>query len=691
MKNRNLVLFVLLCVLYSGQKAESQTITTGKLLSEMIDLKHLAEMPEAGFKTIQYSSYDQRSKFPDYEGWFSNSDGFGGEPIPGFEKVLKQPGSDKIGEYLMCDVKGSGAIVRLWTARIEGDITMWIDGKKNPVYQGPAQKFFHHTYEAIAGEEIRDNLKETFAQNTAGYYPIPYAESLRIEWKGDITRLHFYHIQLRLYDKTVKVESFSKADISKYSDVIDHVASVLAEPSELLDDLLPGAPYYSVHLKPGEKIELNKFEGPGAISRLASLVTAVDKESALKQTIIQIKFDGAPWGQVQSPIGDFFGASPGINPYESLPFTVFHDGRMVCRYYMPFKKSAVIVLENKGEQEVTITMKAVVEDYNWKEGSSMHFRARWRADHELLADPSSVFDIPYLLYRGKGRMVGAAAFIMNPTLVPSSYGNWWGEGDEKIFIDNKLKAAFIGTGSEDYFNYAWSSSDIFTLPYSGQPRNDGPANRGFVTNYRWHILDNILFEKGFDFYMELYSHRVVDHFSYARMIYLYGLAEGHDDHIPISKEDVRSLKMPEKWWPEADGWAVNSIFYQIEDIIGNHASITFDKSYLWSSDNLAVWKPKQLDDKLELWIPITEKGKYMIALTVAKRPGSGTIEAYLDGALIKLNGKDQHDLKKPFRTVSRNLKSGSLELSEGMHVLSIKAVGEAAKPVGLDFIWVKKL
>lgn len=672
------------------QDAENQVITTGTLLGEMIDLDQLAEMPDAGFKTIQFSSYDHRSKYPDYPGWYSNSDGFGGEPIPGFEKVLRKPGADKKGEYLICDVKGPGAIVRLWTARIEGEISLWIDGEKNPVYKGPAQKFFQHTYEAIAGEDIRDDWKETFAQNTAGYYPIPFSKSLRIVWEGDISRLHFYHVQLRLYEKGIKLESFSAGDIRKYENMINHIASVLAKPSEILDNSLEDAPYYSIHLQPGEKKELVKFEQMGAISRLAAFITAQDQEAALKQTLLELRFDGASWGQVQSPLGDFFGASPGINPYESLPFTVFHDGRMVCRYLMPFKTSAAVFLENKGDQEVTVTIKAVVKDYVWKDGKSLHFRARWRADHELVANPAYVFDVPYLLYRGKGRMVGAAAFLMNPTSVPSSAGNWWGEGDEKIFLDDKLKAAFIGTGSEDYFNYAWSSSAIFTHPYCGQPRNDGPANRGFVTNYRWHILDNIVFEKGFDFYMELYSHRLVDHFSYARMIYLYGQPEGHDDHLPISNEDVRILEMPENWWPEAEGWASNALFYQVEDIVGNHASIDFENSYMWSANQLAVWKPKESDDELLLRIPVTETGNYMIALTVAKRPGSGQITVELDGKMLKLNGMEVHDLSKQFRTVSRNLKSGSIDLSEGIHVLKIKSVGDMPLPVGLDFVWVKK-
>ena len=192
----------------------AQTITTASLLDEMVDLTALATYPDPAFSTKQYSSYDHRSQYPDYPGWFDNSDGFGGEPIPGFEKVLKQPGEDKIGEYLICDVKGPGAVVRLWTARIEGEISLWLDNSDEAVYSGPAQQFFQHTYEAILGEENREPWKETFAQNTAGYYPIPFAKSLKMVWKGDISKLHFYHVQFRFYESGTRVKTFSKPDIS---------------------------------------------------------------------------------------------------------------------------------------------------------------------------------------------------------------------------------------------------------------------------------------------------------------------------------------------------------------------------------------------------------------------------------------------------------------------------------------------
>ena len=670
--------------------ANAQMVDSRSLIEEMVALERLASFPDPGYSTLQFSSYDRRSQYPSYPGWFANSDGFGGEPVPGFLEVIKKPNGEGVGEYLICDVKGPGAIVRLWTAWIEGEVILWLDGKREPVYEGPAQRFFQRTYEAMLGVENKELWTGTLAQNTAGYYPIPFETGCRMVWRGKLNTLHFYHVQVRMYPARTRVKTFSIQDIRDHESRLDEVASILKFPSSKLDGELKDSREAVVWLKPGEKKRLVRSAGQGAFSRLEMEVKARDHSLALRQTLMEIRFDGAPWGQVHSPVGDFFGAAPGINPYESLPFTVFHNGRMVCRYFMPWRDSVEIMVENMGDQEVTVSARTVQVAHQWREGVSMHFRARWRMDHGLLADPKQVHDIPYLLIRGKGRMVGAAAYLMNPTFVPSSFGNWWGEGDEKIYIDDDLKPAFIGTGSEDYFNYAWSSGELFDHAYCGQPRNDGPDNRGFVTNYRWHILDNIAFEKSFDFFMELYSHRVVPGFSYGRMIYVYALREAHDDHMVITREDVRELKLPERWWPEADGWAHNAIFYQVEDLLSGHFTVELESSYLWSDGEMVVWTPKAPGERLDLDVPVTEDGKYMIAVTLARRPGDGQIKVLLDGKVIPMEGAEIHDLSTGYQPVSRNLKSGDLDLKEGLHRLSIEAIGDPVKPVGLDFIWVKR-
>ena len=71
---------------------------------------------------------------------------------------------------------------------------------------------------------------------------------------------------------------------------------------------------------------------------------------------------------------------------------------------------------------------------------------------------------------------------MNPSEVPSIYGNWWGEGDEKIFVDDNPSPVFSGPVPK-IISLRLVVARYFYHAYCGQPRNDGPGTRGFVTNY----------------------------------------------------------------------------------------------------------------------------------------------------------------------------------------------------------------
>jgi len=88
---------IFLTVLSCTSEIDKNTVTTEKLIDEMADLERLTILPSDNYKTVQYSSYDRRSTSPSDSCWFSNEDGFGNEPIPGFEAVLKQPDSTGIG------------------------------------------------------------------------------------------------------------------------------------------------------------------------------------------------------------------------------------------------------------------------------------------------------------------------------------------------------------------------------------------------------------------------------------------------------------------------------------------------------------------------------------------------------------------------------------------------------------------
>jgi hypothetical protein len=663
----------------------------------MADMANLASFPEPAFRTVQFSSYDRRSRLPGGPDWFANSDGFGSEPIPNFEQVLRAPDANGIGEYLIADVKGPGAIVRLWTAAISGDLRAYIDGSHSALYQGSADAFFRRPYDHFA--QINDinvnRFRETVYQRDASYAPIPFAKSLRVIWTGNVKQIHFYQLQVRRYEEGARVVSFRPDDIHTYREMIDRVTQALSDPDANLAarSESPSRPL-DVNLAPSEKKTLMRLDGPQAIERLTLQLAAKDLDKALRQTVLQITFDDYPWGQVQSPVGDFFGAAPGINPYQSLPFTVRPDGTMICRFVMPFERSCRIDLFNGGDQPVSAKGSVLPMPFAWSE-RAMHFRARWRAEHDLIASNREVQDLAFLLAHGKGMYVGTGAYLMNPSPVPTPYGNWWGEGDEKVFVDDDRVPSIFGTGSEDYFNYSWSSPDIFTYPYCGQPRNDGPGNRGFVTNYRWHILDPIPFRDNIRFYMELFSHERTPGLSYARIGYHYARPGVTDDHQAIMPGALRLPLLPADWQPAARMGAANSVFYAAEEAVTDSGATRIDKGRLWAGGQLLVWTPQKSGDRKSLTIPVDSPGKKQIHVALAMTPQSGKVAFLLDGKPLQLADEtDAIDLHCSHRTLLRSIALIPVELTAGDHalVLELRDSTEhaAGSEVGIDFIWLQR-
>ncbi len=676
----------------------AEEVTTESLLREMIDMVGLADFPDPPYKTVQFSSYDRRSNLPGGANWFANSDGFGNEPQPNFEAVIEPPDSTGLGRYLICDVQGPGAIVRTWTAAISGRLRVFLDGSDVPAFDGPAVDFLQRPYRAFA-ESVK--LAETpafegsFDQQDACYFPIPFASRCRIEWQGKIKEIHFYEVQIRRYAAGTQVIPFQPEQLQTLAPLYSKVAEVLTDPlTHWLYRATSDAAPIEVDVPVAETVEALKLEGPKAIERLELRVTADDLDSALRQTVIHVVCDDHSQSQVQCPVGDFFGAGPGVNPYNSVPFTVATDGTMTCRYVMPFAQNCRILFENKGQQPVHISGHALPLDFTWQENRSMHFRARWRVDHNLVADGGRVQDLPFVVAQGKGVYVGTTVMLLNPNPVPSSYGNWWGEGDEKIFVDDDVRPSTFGTGSEDYFNYSWSIPDIFLFAYCGQPRDDGPANRGFVVNYRWHILDALPFQEKLAFFMELYSHERTPGLSYARIGYHYGLPGIVDDSVRLTDEDLRILNLPKDWKPAARMGARNSTFFEAEEIVRTKNGVSREKGDLWTGGQMLTWTPAADAKDVAFDVPVSDAGKYVLRITGALTPRSGRIAAFLDGQPLPFATHDgTFDMKTDHRVMSRTVSTNPLDLNGDTLRLVIRnadSTRDTPPIIGIDFIWLQK-
>ena len=50
---------------------------------------------------------------------------------------------------------------------------------------------------------------------------------------------------------------------------------------------------------------------------------------------------------------------------------------------------------------------------------------------------------------------------------------WWGEGDEKIYVDDESFPSHFGTGTEDYYGYAWCRAKSFSSPFHANRKGAG--------------------------------------------------------------------------------------------------------------------------------------------------------------------------------------------------------------------------
>ncbi len=671
-------------------------VTTGKLIDEMADLERLTTLPSYNYRAIQFSSYDRRSKTINDSCWFSNEDGFGNEPIPAFEEVISQPDSGGIGRYLICDVKGPGAIVRLWTANINGNIRLFLDNADIPVFDGPAQDFFWKPLVLLSGRDPGFDYSATIRQFDANYFPVPFSGRCRIEWTGDISKIHFYHVGIKIYDPDVKVETYKTSEADDYIEKLQEVNKLLENPDNIVQGSVSETITNNHTLGNGNRTVLFSAKGSKAIKEFSVRIASQDIEQALRKSIITMWFDDSSIPQVEAPLGDFFGSAPGVNQYRSLPFEVTNDSTMICRFVMPFRVNAKIELVNMSESDIKIFSAVKVEDFKWIAGSTMHFRARWSIDHGLTASyfeqgSHNVSDILYLMASGKGRIAGAAAFIYNPSNATTSWGNWWGEGDEKIFVDSDTFPSFYGTGSEDYFNYSWSSTRIFSYPYCGQPRNDGPGNRGYVSNYRWHISDDILFSDKAAFYMELGHHGVVPDFSYGRIVYFYALPGTLDNYSRISVSDIRDVIYTD-WQPIAYLGSSGYKFTQAEELISKSSKARIEPCRISSGNKILVWYPENGSDQLSFKIHCDKSYESTnIGFTLRHDPSGGTMVVQLNGKPVKIDGKAEIQLNEPHQTFLANHFTEKVNLIEGINKIELESKDTGGKgKVGIDFIWMKK-
>ena len=244
---------------------------------------------------------------------------------------------------------------------------------------------------------------------------------------------------------------------------------------------------------PGETIVLADLKGPGVVTHIW-LTVAANEYGWPRLLRLRAFYDGSATPSVDAPVGDFFGAGHGYEkPLNSLMVVNGSEGRSRNSYWpMPFRKSCRITLTNEGRRR----MSNVYYHVDWEQRPSLppdtgYFHAWYR--QELPARKGMPYQI--LAVRGRGQYVGT---LLN---VIQTEPGWFGEGDDAFFVDGEKTAGIQGTGTEDYFNDAWSLR-VTQGPYWGVPVAEGTGQGARMSAYRWHLRDPIPFRESLRFEFE---------------------------------------------------------------------------------------------------------------------------------------------------------------------------------------------
>jgi len=246
-------------------------------------------------------------------------------------------------------------------------------------------------------------------------------------------------------------------------------------------------------IQAGETLELADLVGPGAITHIWNTVASQDPFSG-RSLVLRIYWDGLERPSVEVPLGDFFGVGHGaIANFTSLPVSVSSYGRSrTCFWRMPFRKKARITLTNEDRGFGTASFYYYVD---WEKLPSLpedvlYFHARYKQ-----AFPARPGDYTVLETKGRGHYVGTVYSVHQVKT------GWFGEGDDRFYIDGEARPSLRGTGTEDFFNDAWGFR-AFAAPSHGVTLYEGPFAGDRVTAYRWHLADPVRFTDALKVSME---------------------------------------------------------------------------------------------------------------------------------------------------------------------------------------------
>lgn len=449
---------------------------------------------------------------------------------------------------------------------------------------------------------------------------------------------------------------------------------------------------------PGETAVLAELTGPGVVNHL--WVTIAATEYGWPRLLrLRIYYDGSETPSVDAPIGDFFGVGLGQERnIQSLMVRNGSSGRARnCYWPMPFRKSIRITVTNEGRNRVPNLYYHV----DWRKMKELpldvlYFHARYR--QELPTPLGGLYE--FLNVKGRGHYIGTVFSIIQ------NQPGWFGEGDEFFWVDGAAKPSIEGTGTEDYFNDAWSLRVSDGL-YTGVSIAEGTGLGSRMSAYRWHIPDPIPFTKSLRFAIEhagwTYNtdgtvrsgfEQRQDLYSSVAFWYQQGIAEG------LEEPPFGAARLPHGNARQIE------VEQSLADIRAEGGTLEVQKEVFWGRD-LLFFAAKGPGSRVHIPFDVTDDGNYEIIAQIAHSPDYGIYTALLDGKPLVSDVTLEHEpganmgagghLDTYFTEtyVAEDHMLGWKRLTRGRHVLTLECTGKneasSGYNIGVDTIVLARL
>lgn len=390
---------------------------------------------------------------------------------------------------------------------------------------------------------------------------------------------------------------------------------------------------------PGETHVLLDETGPGVITHIWMTFLGPEPQDWAKEgsanhqeMLLRIFWDGNERPAVEAPVGDFFANAFGERrEVISLPVIVEDADSYNCFWQMPFRKSARIEIVNQSQKQISL----LYYNIDWIKKESLpentpYFYAHYRQEYPVEQSKDYVI----LDTKGKGHYVGTVLSVR--TRSPS----WFGEGDEKIYIDGEAKASIWGTGTEDYFLSAWGLKTTST-PYFGVPYFDQWGIVGGHTSaYRWHLNDPIVFNTGIKVTIEHFGWISPDENANYKST---SWNERQDDYSSVAfwyqtgqpTFEARAPSGSDRRLPSLERVTVYG--RDFTDIQYHGSGETTTQQLELYPDKQLLYMPKsQITAWLEVPIIVSKKEPLRLLLNMTKSFDFGQYQAFLNG--VKLGG-----------------------------------------------------